>query len=29
MELRESYRRIGRKIEGPEEDKDSTKRPVN
>jgi hypothetical protein len=28
MELGEFYRRVGRKIEGPEEDRDSTGRPT-
>lgn len=28
MELRESYRRVGRRIEEPEEDTDSTGRPT-
>jgi hypothetical protein len=28
MELRESYGRVGRNIEGPEEDTDSTRRPT-
>jgi hypothetical protein len=27
MELQESFRRVGRKTEGPEEDRDSTGRP--
>ena len=28
MELRESFRRVGRKIDGPKEDKDSIGRPT-